>query len=157
MTQRINLPRSLSLLGCLLPLGLLAVGCGASGPKTAEVSGEVTYKGKPVPLGTIAFLSDSGAVDSSEIRDGKYTLHRAPQGAVKITVVSAAPMGAPGNPMMQKISKVKMTMGDKSGAAVELPKGGLKIPARYRDPQKTDLTYTVTSSKTQTHNVELTD
>jgi len=57
-----------------LLVGLL-LGCGAAGPKTAIVKGKVTFKGKPVPNGTVTFIPASGQHATGEIRpDGTYTL-----------------------------------------------------------------------------------
>ena len=48
--------------GLVLLLLLLMSGCGRSGRPTGTVSGTVTYKGAPVPSGTVAFF---GANDSA--------------------------------------------------------------------------------------------
>ena len=54
-----------------------AWGCGSASehPETVPVQGKVTYKGAPVPKGTISFLSDGGDVAIGEIQpDGYYKL-----------------------------------------------------------------------------------
>jgi len=44
-------------------------------PETVPVQGKVTYKGEPVPKGTVTFLSDGGQVATGEIQpDGSYKL-----------------------------------------------------------------------------------
>lgn len=60
-------------------LGLLAIcftliGCGEDGPVVSQVSGNVTFKGKPVPAGFISFTPDigKGQVRVAQIKDGKY-------------------------------------------------------------------------------------
>ncbi|WP_435018891.1 hypothetical protein TA3x_000880 [Tundrisphaera sp. TA3] len=56
---------------------LAAFACGSSGPEMARVSGKVTYKGNPVPKGTVTFLpaSPEGRNATAEIQpDGSYTL-----------------------------------------------------------------------------------
>jgi hypothetical protein len=40
-------------------MALTPLACGESGPEMARVTGTVTYKGKPVSKGTIAFVSTS--------------------------------------------------------------------------------------------------
>lgn len=64
----------------LLGLGVLAclilTGCD-SGPRRYQVSGDVTYQGKPVPSGTIYFDPDAtkgndGPQGVAAIKDGKY-------------------------------------------------------------------------------------
>ena len=71
-------PRSLAKLlplGLLTAVGLLAAGCGGSG--RYDVSGKVTYAGKPVPFGCIYFDPDvtknkDGVQGYAEIKDGHY-------------------------------------------------------------------------------------
>jgi hypothetical protein len=54
---------------------LISCGCGGGRPKTAAVHGKVTYKGQPVPHGSIVFIPDSATVATGEIGpDGSYTL-----------------------------------------------------------------------------------
>jgi Protein of unknown function (DUF1559) len=61
--------RGRPLVSCLL------LGCAESRPKTAVVTGKVTYQGKPVPHGTITFVPANGPAATGEIRpDGSYTL-----------------------------------------------------------------------------------
>ncbi len=80
MSER-NHPRSRLLSSCLLvslsPCLLVCplAGCGDSRPKTAIVRGTVTYKGKPVPNGTVNFVPAAGSAATGEIGpDGSYTL-----------------------------------------------------------------------------------
>ena len=63
----------------LASVGFLAVaGCGSDdGPKRYDLSGTVTFAGKPIPAGSIVFQPDSSAGNSgpqgvAEIRDGQY-------------------------------------------------------------------------------------
>lgn len=53
-----------------------ALGC-SQGPKVAQISGTVTFKGQPVPAGYITFTPDVGAgtlgqVVGFQIQNGKY-------------------------------------------------------------------------------------
>jgi hypothetical protein len=55
----------------------LLAGCSESGPPRFEVSGTVTYEGKPVPVGSILFQPDpavgnEGPYGSATIKDGKF-------------------------------------------------------------------------------------
>jgi hypothetical protein len=65
----------------------LAVGC-SSKPKTAQLSGTVTFKGQPVPAGWISFTPDVaagvlGEVKVFQIQDGVYDSSKAnPPGIV---------------------------------------------------------------------------
>lgn len=58
------------ILGC-------AVGCSKEEKKSGQVSGTVTFKGKPVPAGYVSFMPDAsagntGAVKVAQIKDGIY-------------------------------------------------------------------------------------
>lgn len=58
-------------LGCAL---LAALGCQEKPPPTYPVSGSVTFKGQPLPDGTIMFVGDDGKTsDPAPISQGKYT------------------------------------------------------------------------------------
>jgi hypothetical protein len=64
----------------VMPSALLAglvCGCGPKEehPETVPVQGKVTYKGKPVPKGTVTFQPDAGQPSAGEIQpDGTYQL-----------------------------------------------------------------------------------
>jgi hypothetical protein len=45
----------------LVALALTPLACGTAGPEMARVSGKVTYQGKPVPKGTVTFVSTNAA------------------------------------------------------------------------------------------------
>jgi len=64
-------------------------GCGkqSGGPQRYDVSGTVTYAGKPVPAGSVTFQPDktkgnSGAAGFATIKDGKYDTKAGGQGVV---------------------------------------------------------------------------
>ncbi len=63
--------------GLILLVGLaLVVGC-SSKPKLSQLSGKVTFKGKPVPAGYLTFTPDVskgnlGQVVGFQIREGEY-------------------------------------------------------------------------------------
>jgi hypothetical protein len=67
----IRIGRWLSVLACSL-----ALGCGG-GPTVYRISGNVTFAGKPIPVGRIYFTPDSskgniGLTGYADIKDGKY-------------------------------------------------------------------------------------
>lgn len=72
---------------CVLAMIAFSVGCNrTTGPARYEVSGSITYEGKPVPAGSIIFAPDKskgndGPGASAEIKDGVYRT-RAGQGSV---------------------------------------------------------------------------
>jgi hypothetical protein len=109
---------------CLAALLLLA-GCGENRMKTARVSGTITYKGKPVPQGSIMFQPQSGPAATANISNGKYVLktYRDGDGAVlgshKVTVISledqSARLPEERNPLPPPIVPLKYNFPDKSG------------------------------------------
>lgn len=60
----------------LFTLAVLAiVGCGPAGPEMGDVTGTVTFKGKPLPTGTITFIPETDGLPNAfaEIQeDGTY-------------------------------------------------------------------------------------
>jgi hypothetical protein len=129
-------------------LGLLAiVGCGGDGlPKRYQVSGKVTYKGAPVPKGTITFMPDDpakGRAAYGEIMDGAYQLSTggkndgAMPGSYKIRIIAVD----------QDMSKVLANAGGGGGrqddvyAAMKSAKR--LIPAKYSETSTSGLTATV--------------
>lgn len=69
-------PRRFWIAACLPTLVVLA-GCGSGDPPRFDLSGTVTYNGKPVPAGYLVFASDTTAENvgpgaQAEIHDGKY-------------------------------------------------------------------------------------
>ncbi len=112
---------SSGLLVCLL------AGCSDPRPKTAVVQGTVTYKGKPVPNGTVNFVPAEGPAATGEIRsDGSYRLTTFRQG-------DGAILG------MHKV--VIVAMQDQSGQAVEAytPLPPPIVPLKYTSLATTDL------------------
>jgi hypothetical protein len=141
----------------LASLSFFAVGCGGKG----TVSGKVAYKKTPLPAGLVLFKTESGDVFHGQIQDGSYTVENVPTGAVKIGIeVPVAPKGVGG----KNVPPPKGKMGPPKG--VTLPEGveikgpsspfppGFQFPPYYRDPDKSNLTYTVTSGP-QEHNINL--
>jgi hypothetical protein len=62
------------LLGIIV-LCMALSGCGRGRPATATVGGRVTYRGKPVPSGRIAFQPEEGRLAMGTLGpDGSYTL-----------------------------------------------------------------------------------
>lgn len=71
-------------IGCLL-----LAGCGAGGSDVTlyDVSGTVSYNGKPVPFGSVLFIADAdegntGPQGVAEINDGKFNTAQAGRGVV---------------------------------------------------------------------------
>lgn len=133
-------PLRLALLPLLVVLICLA-GC-KKGPARASVSGEVKYRGKPLPSGTVTFVGQ--AVESGNIQNGRYTIERATVGPVKVAVSTPVPASA-----LQTKQKVPGKTMEASTAEV------VTVPAKYSDPEKSGLTYTVTPEGNQTYNIDI--
>jgi hypothetical protein len=138
-------------LGGLLALSLLAAaGCGGRG----SVSGKVRYKGELLPTGVIVFYgqAEKNSVVKGYIRDGAYNVEGVPAGPVKITVqtidTKVAKSGAPSFGPKGKQGDMPNPL---EGMQVNPPEAGdapppgkyVPIPARYSDPEKSGLVYTV--------------
>ena len=71
------------------------LGCGRTGPPTYGVEGRVTYRGQPLPLGTVSFLPEKGVLAAAGIgHDGRFSL-RLPAGhyGVAVNAVQPPPSG----------------------------------------------------------------
>lgn len=129
---------------------MLTLGCGEDAPpELAEVTGKVTYKGKPVPGGMIVFLSEDGKRFVSPIkRDGSFSL-KSPLGPVKAAVVTRQPSGDGMNdnerPAVREVPPLPPGTDPKS-----LP------PKNYERFETSGLSYEVTQSG-QTIDVTLAD
>jgi hypothetical protein len=147
---------------CLPVLILVAVGCSSKG----TITGTVTYKGTPIPEGSVQFMPENGAPTvSAVINDGQYTAEKVPVGPAKVAIASLT-AGAQENAM----TKMMMSGGKGGGPPPDAkipeearklfsgggaPKKGLQIPEKYSDLQNSGLTYTVTGGKqTKDFNLE---
>jgi hypothetical protein len=147
---------SASVLTCLA-----FVGCG--GVKYGEVSGTVTYKGKPLPAGSITFWPQGGGgnpASSPIAEDGSY-LANVPVGEVAVTVETASASGIvqtgiPGGlevkkgkprgngPPPEVLAQIKESM-DRTGTQPTNtePENYVKIDANYGNPKSSGITCTV--------------
>lgn len=107
-----------------LILVMAVVGCGGRSLPTAKVSGTVTYKGAPLPSGTITFLPDTGRPGYGKIVNGE----------IKDVTTMAENDGAPLGTNTVTIQAV-----EESGTQdmYKVPKS--LIPERYADPQNSGL------------------
>jgi hypothetical protein len=138
-------------------------GCGAN---QGHVSGQVFYKGKPLPGGQLTFISTDPTkrpVSTDLDENGRYQANL-PLGEVAIAVenqVLKPPERPPGSisPLGVKLPPAEKEAGEAkpNPSALKKPPGTyVPIPEKYFDAKTSGLTYTVTSG-TQTHNIELTD
>lgn len=157
-------------LSVALAAGLAAAalaGCG--GPKTADVTGKVTVKGKApnVPGLTINFLGSDGRPVVAEVAaDGSYAARGVPVGEVKVGFAVAdagaeaaarsgrpdpAALGEDGNP---KASPERDALRAKAERASAAPAGPAFL-AKYNDPVSSGLTTTVAADKPNEYNPDL--
>ena len=143
-------------------LVLLAAGCSSKG----TITGTVTYKGTPIPQGSVQFMPENGGPTvSAVINDGQYTAEKVPTGPSKVTITSLVP-----SQQDNAMAKMMMSGGKGGGPPPDAkipeearklfsgggaPKKGLQIPEKYSDLQNSGLTYTVTGGKqTKDFNLE---
>lgn len=124
-------------LSFLLLMGLV-LGCGDRSKGT--LSGTVTYKDKPLPGGTMLFVSAKG-VERGEIKaDGTYRVSGVPVGTVKVAVEPLPQV----SPEIQK--KMEQGWGGKKRSTAANPSSAgsaVNIPPRYKDPETSGLSCTV--------------
>ncbi|MBN9121354.1 MAG: hypothetical protein J0I06_19750 [Planctomycetes bacterium] len=120
--------------------GLLAAclaGCSKGGVKKVTVDGTVSYRGQRVTSGILRVVSAGGEFATTPIRaDGTFTLTDVVPGDVQVGIMEA-PRAA--------------SSSDGKGGPAARP---VPIPAKYKDPQKSDLRYTI-SDDTPALNIEL--
>ncbi len=127
---------------------VLMAGC--SKPK-GSISGKVIYGKDPLKGGFLTFTPEKGPPVHAKIEsNGEYHVNNVPVGEVKITVQGETATGADfvnkaGPPMPKSPEEMKQMM---------MPKNEVKIPTKYSDPAKSDLTYTVVEGP-QEHDIML--
>lgn len=104
---------------------LAVVGCGGGElpPNRSEISGTVTFDGKPLPGGSVIFISETDPNMSvpALIIDGKYATKRAPLGACRVTVETESLLL--GNPDAYVKIPQHYDRADESGLTVTLEPG----------------------------------
>jgi hypothetical protein len=150
-------------LAALLLLGVV-VGCG---PGRGTVSGQVKFKGRPLPGGQIAFIPadpKQPPVFGSLDENGRYELTVA-AGNVKISVDNrelapppetgkGLPEGLPPGIKLPKGGKAQVRPAPQQPQSDKLPGKYVEIPSKYYQIETSGLSYTVTAGS-QTHDIEL--
>lgn len=140
--------RNVLVLFAIVSCGLLMTsGCGPAAAPRAPVSGKVSYKGQPLPSGTVAFVNEN-TVATGQIQNGQYSIPNAAVGSNKVSVTTPPPSVGQEMQMKQKVEGKTF-----SGEATK----PVAIPAKYNNPEGSGLTYTVTADKNQTYDIELKD
>ncbi len=132
----------------LMAYGLIAlVGCG---PSTGVITGEVTYKGKPVPGGLLTFrpVDESQNSASYELaRDGKFKIEL-PVGETLICIdnreFEPRPATSPAIPPgMNLPAEVLKSMQASSKESTKVSDRWVKLPEKYYQIETSDLKITV--------------
>lgn len=117
-----------------------AAGCGGTG----TVSGKVSYRGRPVVVGSVIILSADNTARSGVIEaDGTYVVKQVRPGPVRIGVTSR-------DPTKSRTSGEKPKPGEKK----KPDKSWFPLPRRLEDPTTSGLTATVTAGMVR-HDIEI--
>ena len=147
----------------LLPVACVLfclVGCG---PRTGVVTGEATYKGKPIPGGLLTFRPVDPAQNSATYelgRDGKFTLEL-PVGEASISIdnrefeprPATAPAIPPGMTLPPEVVK---SMQASSKESAKVSDRWVKLPEKYYQIETSNLKITVKGGP-QTEVIEFKD
>jgi hypothetical protein len=132
----------------------LAIGAGVSGcgKRSATVSGQVTYKGKPVTSGTVVFFGADGqpSPPATVQEDGTYKATTVPTGPVKVVVDNPPPLQYG---LKQKAPK-EMANDPEIQQAAQQAKNYVPTPPKYGDVKQSGLT-TELSGGSNNYNIEL--
>jgi hypothetical protein len=112
------------------------VGCG---PGRGDVSGKVTYQGKPLVFGTVQFETKEGIKQSNIKEDGTYTIPRVVAGEIKAAVNSPNPNSSDHQAIMRE--------GQEPPPPRTPIKGWFAIPAEYQNLSSAKLSYTVNTGQ----------
>lgn len=130
----------------LLAAIIWTAGCGGGKGATDSVQGKVTMDGKPVS-GEITFVCSDGKEFKSPLAlDGGYFITAPAKGEAKIGIKGMSTGAAPKKPDTKGGGELPGMGGAASGVAP---------PAKYADPAKSGLTYTIKGGN-ETHDITLT-
>jgi hypothetical protein len=138
---------------------LTLTGCSSELP-TGEVSGTVSFKGQPIPIGRITFAADDGREVFGAISHGQYSVPKAPAGPVRIAISSIVSLATPkasaqpGRAQAARRVMRGLPPVSKDDASSAAPKPGIKIPEKYANPSTSGLTFQVETGP-QTHDIDL--
>lgn len=124
-------------------------GCGGGGPDLYNLSGNVTFQGKPVPKGEIQFIpikGNEGPAGRAEITDGKYDTATKGKGTVggphRVVITGFDGVAAEelpmGKPIFQEYT-VEFEIPKEEGATKDFQATIQKKPGPKGDPLRSDL------------------
>jgi hypothetical protein len=116
---------------------ILVLGCGRYG----DVSGKVSYKGKPLVWGTVQFEGSDNMVKQGNINtDGAYSISGVATGEAKAAVSSI-------NPKSSDFQLRRPQEGGPRANPRPEVKGWFPIPGKYDTPFNSGLTYIIKSGE----------
>jgi hypothetical protein len=122
-------------------LGLAVCGCGKN---TGNVSGKISYQGKPLPGGYVNFMSEGeqGNFKTSPIKeDGSYSVSALPVGPAKISIQGLA-------------ARRLADLPGQGGKVEKIQQKEVFVPDKYGNTDTSGLKYEVKSGS-QSHDIEL--
>ncbi|HEY7311133.1 MAG TPA: carboxypeptidase-like regulatory domain-containing protein [Gemmataceae bacterium] len=120
-------------------LVLSGAGCGGR----ATVTGQVTYRGNPLPSGSVNFFdANKNIVGTATIANGSYSIADLPPGSVTISVTTS---------LVRPADRRHPPPKDMPGGQLA---PSLPIPLKYGNPEQSGLAYEVQSGE-QEHKIEL--
>jgi hypothetical protein len=115
---------------------LLTLGCGGRG----DVSGKVTYQGKPLVFGTVQMEGSDNLLRQGVINsDGTYAVRNVAAGEARVAVSSQNPNSSDFKPIIKG--------GQKPPPPRPPVKGWFPVPEGYQDISKPKLTFKVNSGQ----------
>jgi hypothetical protein len=121
---------------------------------TGNITGKVTFRGKPVYTGSVIIVGKDGVAAAGPIEtDGTYLVRKAPVGEVTVGVVSKDPV------YLHKISVMRSSRTPVPASALRTPgnldrKKWFPIPKEYEEPVHSGLSFSVKKGDNQ-YDIEL--
>ena len=131
----------------IVAAAVLAAVAGCGGTYT-DVSGKVSYQGRPVVYGTVSVIGPDRKTYYGVInQDGTFTVAHVPTGAVKLGVYSPDPYFEPPISAEQKAKVEELRRTSGIPIPPKPPKGKwFRLPGKYADPVSSGLTAEVSAA-----------
>jgi hypothetical protein len=125
----------------LVLIGVMGV---TGGARKTEVTGKVTYKGKPVVYGAVILVSPDGlAAAAGPIQpDGTYTVAGMKPGEVRVGVISRDPT-AQQRQHNQRWAKITRPVEQASFKAKVDRKKWFSLPPKFEEPETSGVSFTL--------------
>lgn len=132
---------------CLVLVAIFVSCSPGCGPVTAEVSGKVTFQGRPITSGSvILYCPDKRIVRGVIGPDGSYSISNVPVGEAAVAVRLPQPPAPKGGPSVRLPDDESVP---------QVPPGFAAIPTRYGVPEESGLAVRVSGGRV-IYDIELT-